>query len=187
MDNLDEMDYVKRILDGDTNMFSVLLERHERPVHSLIMQIIPSREDAEELTQDVFIKAFRNLGSFRGGCSISTWLYRIAYNTAISATRKRKVTYPAFDEDALNNIPDETVDRLLENDEDEELINKLEQAIERLQVEDKALISLYYTQDKPVNEISAILQISPENVKVRLFRARKKIIALINDRNYGSR
>lgn len=187
MECLDEMDIVKRIQEGEVNLFSVLLERYERPVHSLIRQIILSREDAEELTQDVFVKAFRSLDSFRGGCSFSTWLHRIAYNTAISATRKRKFTFPVFEENALNNIPDETVDLYLNSDEDEELLQKLEQAVELLDNEEKALISLYYTQEKPINEISAILQISPENVKVRLFRTRKKIVAMINNGYYESR
>jgi RNA polymerase sigma-70 factor, ECF subfamily len=186
MEDLDEMVLVKRIIDGDVNLFSVLLKRYERPVHSLIQQIIPSREDAEELTEDVFIKAFRSLNSFRGGCSFSTWLYRIAYNAAISATRKRKITFPAFDENLLNEIPDETVDLLLDSDEDEELIRKLEQAIELLEIEEKILISLYYTEEKSISEISTILQISPENVKIRLFRIRKKIVILINNGKYES-
>ena len=181
MENMDEMDYVKRILDGDTKLFSVFLERHQRQVHSLIRQIIPCREDAEELTQDVFLKAFRNLDSFRGDCSISTWMHRIAYNTAISATRKMKISYPVFDEYLLNNIPDDSVDRLLDCDEDEELMQKLEKAIGLLEPQEQALISLYYNHSKPVNEISVILQISPDNVKVRLHRARKKIVLMINE------
>ena len=186
MEDLDEMILVKRIIDGDVNLFSVLLKRYERPVHSLIQQIISSREDAEELTEDVFIKAFRSLNSFRGGCSFSTWLYRIAYNAAISASRKRKITFPAFDESLLNDIPDETVDLLLDSDEDEELIRELEQAIELLEIGEKILISLYYTEGKSISEISTILQISPENVKIRLFRIRKKIVVLINNGKYES-
>ena len=182
MDNLDEMDYVKRILDGDTNMFSVLLERHERPVHSLIMQIIPSREDAEELTQDTFIKAFRKLDTFKGDCSFSTWLYRIAYNTAISATRKKKVSFPLLDDNAYHHIPDDAVDELLDKEENEDLLHQMEKALELLNMEEKALITLYYTEEKPIQEISSILQITPDNVKVKLYRTRKKIYTLVKSK-----
>jgi RNA polymerase sigma-70 factor (ECF subfamily) len=181
MEHLNETDLVKRVLDGEPMAFSVLLKRYQRPVHSLIRQIIPGREDAEELTQDVFVKVFTKLNSFRGSSSLSTWLYRIAYNTAISYTRKRKLSYPDFDEKLLNNIPDETVDELLDRENDEELIRRMEAAVERLNPEDKALISLYYMQERSVNEVSAITALTPENVKVKLYRIRKKIVFLINN------
>ena len=181
MEHLNETDLIRRVLDGEPRAFSVLIKRYQRPVHVLIRQIIPGMEDAEELTQDVFVKAFKSLGSFRGGSSLSTWLYRIAYNTAISFTRKRKLLYPDFDERVLNNIPDETVDELLDRENDEELMRRMEAAVGKLNPEDKALISLYYTQGKSVSEISAITALTPENVKVKLYRARKKIVFLINN------
>jgi RNA polymerase sigma-70 factor (ECF subfamily) len=184
MEHLNETDLVKRVLDGEPRAFSVLINRYQRPVHSLIRQIIPVSEDAEELTQDVFVKAFTKLNSFRGGSSLSTWLYRIAYNTAISFTRKRKLLYPDFEDKILNNIPDETVDELLDRENDEELMRRMEAAVERLSPEDKALISLYYTQDKSVSEVAAITALTPENVKIKLFRTRKKIVFLINNDKY---
>lgn len=69
--------------------FSVFLDRYSRPLYVLIVQIVGCPEDAEELVQDVFLKAFRCLDSYKGECRFSTWLYRIAYNAAVSATRKR--------------------------------------------------------------------------------------------------
>lgn len=184
MEHLNETDLIRRVLDGEPRAFLVLINRYQRPVHSLIRQIVPGREDAEELTQDVFVKAFTKLNSFRGGSSLSTWLYRIAYNTAISFTRKKKLLYPGFDERALNNIPDETVDELLDREYDEELMKRMEAAVEKLNPEDKALISLYYTQERSINEVSAITDLTPENVKVKLYRIRKKIVFLINNHHH---
>ncbi|MGD9557387.1 MAG: RNA polymerase sigma factor [Mangrovibacterium sp.] len=184
MEHLNETDLIRRVLDGEPRAFPVLINRYQHPVHSLIRQIIPGREDAEELTQDVFVKAFKSLSSFRGGSSLSTWLYRIAYNAAISFTRKKKMLYPDFDERVLNNIADETVDELLDRESDEELMRRMEAAVERLRPEDKALISLYYTQDKSVSELAAITALTPENVKIKLFRARKKIVFLINNEKH---
>jgi len=89
--------------------------------------------------------------------------------------------YPDFDERVLNNIADETVDELLDRESDEELMRRMEAAVERLGPEDKALISLYYTQEKSVSEVSVITALTPENVKVKLYRIRKKIVFLINN------
>lgn len=178
---MNEQELIQSILDGDTQAFSVLLKRHQRPIHALIRQIVPSREDAEELTQDVFVKAFRNLDSFKGGSSLSTWLYRIAWNTAVSATRKKRWVYPEFDEDQFANLPDETVDEVLEKENDEAQLQRLEKAIERLNPEERALINLYYTESKPMAEVAVILNLSPENAKVKLHRTRKKIVLLLNN------
>jgi len=184
MEHLDEKDLVRRILEGDTYQFSRLLERYQRPVHSMIRQLVSCREEAEELTQDVFVKAFQSLHKFRGDCSLSTWLYRIAYNTAISAIRKRKLYFPDVEETLLNNLPDDSVDELLEKVADEAQMQRLEKAVDLLPTEEKALISLYYTENKPVADIAAILQISQDNVKVKLFRIRKKLVVLTNNETY---
>jgi len=180
MEDRDEIICIKRILEGETKLFALFSEKYSRSIFSLIYRIIPTREDAEELTQDTFLKAFRKLDTFKGDCSFSTWLYRIAYNTAISATRKRKMVFPVLDETLLDNITDEAVDSLLEKEEDEQLLQRLEKAIEQLNVEDKMLITLYYLEEKPISEVAGVLELSAANVKVKLYRARKKLFVLIN-------
>lgn len=179
MEQQHEMEQVRRILEGETILFSSFLQRYSRSIHSMIFRIVPCREDAEELTQDTFVKAFRKLDTYKGDCSFSTWLYRIAYNTAISATRKKRLTFPALDEDLINNVPDDAVDVLLSKEEDEALLQKLEETINLLNVEDRALITLYYSEEKSILEVASILQLTPENVKVKLYRVRKKIYALV--------
>ena len=181
MENHNEQDLIRSILDGNTQSFSVLLKRYQRPIHALIRQIVANREDAEELTQDVFIKAFRKLDSFKGGSSLSTWLYRIAWNTAISETRKKRLIYPEFDENQFANLPDETVDEVLEKENDEVQLQRLENAIDRLNPEEKALITLYYTESKPLTEVALILNLNADNAKVKLHRTRKKIVLLLNN------
>jgi RNA polymerase sigma-70 factor (ECF subfamily) len=178
---MNEQELIQSILDGDTQAFSVLLKRHQRPIHALIRQIVTNREDAEELTQDVFVKAFRSLDSFKGGSSLSTWLYRIAWNTAVSATRKKKWVYPEFDEDQFANLPDSTVDEVLSKEEDEVQLQRLEKAIEQLNPEERALITLYYTESRPMAEVADILNLSPSTAKVKLHRTRKKIVLLLNN------
>jgi RNA polymerase sigma-70 factor (ECF subfamily) len=187
MENKDESIYIKRILNGETNLFSYFPERYSRSIYSLIIRIIPIKEDAEELTQDTFIKAFRKLDTFKADCSFSTWLYRIAYNTAVSATRKKKIVVPAFDEYTLENIPDDAVDSMLDKEDDEAMLLRLESAIEQLNLEDKTLITLYYMEEKSISELASVLGLTSENVKVKLYRARKKLFVLINSKENDKR
>lgn len=84
MENKDEQIIIKRILEGETAIFSHFVEQYSHSVYSMIVRIVQSREDAEELSQDAFLKAFSKLETFKGDCSFSTWLFRIAYNTGIS-------------------------------------------------------------------------------------------------------
>lgn len=183
----EEMELIKRIRNGETALFSVFLEQHAGKVHSLIGQIVSNREDAEELTQDAFVKAFSKMHTFKGDCKFSTWLFRIAYNTAISATRKKKLIFPSIEEERLNNLADEEVDSLLDQDENEKVMRQLDKAIMNLEPEDAAIIKLFYNEEKSVIELAEILQISTSNVKVKLHRARKKLVLLMQKQSDEAR
>jgi RNA polymerase sigma-70 factor (ECF subfamily) len=182
MNPQEETLYIKRILAGETELFAHFLDRYSRSIHSLVVQIVSSPLDAEELVQDVFMKAFRNLSGYRWECSFSTWLYRIAYNTAISAVRKRKREVLYIEENAINNVPDDKAYELLYPTDDEERLEKLVQVVDLLETEEKAIITLFYYEEKPVAEIAEILKLSPANVKVKLHRIRKKLYILICNR-----
>lgn len=182
MEQKNELYYITRILDGEAEYFSVLLERYSRPLYSLIVQIVGCPEDAEEILQDVFLKAFRSLNSYKRESKFSTWLYRIAYNTAISSTRKKKQEFLYIEESAINNVPDERADEVITPEDDEEQIMRLSGAIDKLSGEEKALITLFYYEGKSMEEVGEVLRISVTNVKVRLHRTRKKIYILMNGR-----
>ena len=172
----------KRILDGETEYFSVFLDRYSRPLYTLVVQIVGCPEDAEELLQDIFLKTFRNLNRYKGECRFSTWIYRIAYNTAISATRKKKQEFLYIEENTINNVPDEMADNVLAPAETEEQLVRLGMAIDQLSGEEKALITLFYYEEKSMEEIGEVLKLSISNVKVRLHRTRKKICVLMNNK-----
>jgi len=183
MNNQDEINYIERILAGETNLFSYFVNSYSNSIYSLIVRIVQTNEDAEELTQDSFLKAFKKLDSFKGDCSFSTWLFRIAYNTAISATRKRKIVFPTVDEAMMDSVPDEAIETFFDGDENEIKLQKLEEAIAKLNVEEKTLITLFYTEDKSVAELARVLDLTPENVKVKLHRVRKKLYVLMTKGN----
>ena len=120
------------------------------------------------------------LDSYKGECRFSTWLYRIAYNAAVSATRKKKQEFLYIEEGTINNVPDEKADEILCPTDDEERTAKLIQAIDLLNVEEKVLITLFYFEEKSIEEIGEVLKLSSGNVKVKLHRTRKKIYLLMN-------
>lgn len=182
MEQKDEKYYISRIQNGHTEDFSVLVDGYSHSLYSLIVQIVDCPEDAEEVLQDVFLKAFRSLNNYKGECKLTTWLYRIAYNTAISAIRKKKQEFLYIDENTINNVPDEWVDDMLSPSDGEERVIRLSQAINRLNGEEKALITLFYYEEKSMEEIGEILRLSLSNVKVKLHRTRKKIYVLMNDK-----
>lgn len=184
MENLYEKNLIESILDGKTEAFEQLIRKHQRPVFALIRSIVSSREDAEELTQDVFVKVFQKLNTFKGNSSFSTWIFRIAYNTAISSTRKRRYDLTEPDEALWSTLADETVDEQLEQSENEAQWLRLERAVDQLSVEESVLIRLYYSEDKSMAELAEILQIGVENAKVKLHRTRRKIVHL-SDVPYG--
>ncbi|MDR2534369.1 MAG: sigma-70 family RNA polymerase sigma factor [Tannerellaceae bacterium] len=179
--------YIERIRAGETSCYACIVDRYGRKIYSLISKIVRTAEDAEELSQDVFMKAFRNLQSFKGESSFSTWLYRIAYNTAISEIRKKKWEYLAIEEAQIENVSEEEIAKAMGLTDQNEQIKRLELAIEKLQPDDKALILLFYMEDKSIEEIGQISALSQSNVKTRLHRIRKKLFVILNEMEESDR
>ena len=171
--------YIERVQAGDTGCFACLLDRYSRPVHSLILKMVHSKEDAEELAQDVFMKVFRNLPSFKADCSFSTWIYRIAYNTAISELRRKKQEFIAIEESQIENVSEEEVSILLGRTSENDQVEKLEHTLTLLPPEERAMIMLFYMKQKSIEELTVITGLSASNVKVKLHRIRKKLFVLI--------
>ena len=126
-------------------------------IFSLIVRMVNSEEDAEELTQDTLMKAFEHLSSFNGKSSFSTWIYRIAYNTALSFLRKKNVEQTVIDDNQWNRISDTQIDDAL-NNESEEQIEKLQQALTKLTAEERALVTLFYEEEHSIQELAQILK-----------------------------
>ncbi len=178
-----ERHIINKIICGETSQFSYFVEKYSAQIYSLIMGIVGNHEDAEELAQDTFVKAYSKLSSFKTDSKFSTWLYRIAYNTAISFTRKRTDKALLIDENIFTDIHDEEVDKVLDDDSDDS-IERLYRAIEKLQPDEKSVIQLFYMDEKPLADIAEIMNISESNAKVKLHRTRKKLYLLIKD-EYG--
>lgn len=176
----EESHIIKEILNGKTEQYEYFLDRYGQQVFVLVDRIVSCQEDAEELTQDVFLKAFQQLSSFKAESSFSTWIYRIATNLAISAVRKKRNDVLRLEDSVFANLSDTQVDEALE-DESEEQMERLQQAMNQLEADERALITLYYLEEKPLAEVAFILGMTEGNAKVKLHRIRKKLYVLIKN------
>ena len=168
--------YIDKVLSGDASSFSYLVERYKDMAYTVALKIVRNVEDAEEVAQDSFIKAFQQLRTFQGKSKFSTWLYTIVYRTAISKTRKKKIEVTAIDEYVVDNYSTDSSFSQIDSLRHEEQEHFIKAAIDRLPELDALLITLFYMNDNTLDEIKEITGYSKTNVKVRLFRARKKII-----------
>lgn len=181
MESLSDTYYIERILAGDTSCLASLFDRYGKQVYAWVCRVIQNREDAEELTEDVFVKAFQHLESFRGESDFLTWLYRIAYNLSISAVRKKKVEYLAIEDSQLSNVSEEMIQDQLGQADSSERLDLLDWALEQLPPDDRALILLFYKEDKSIEELAQITGLSIANIKVKLHRTRKKLYILMTE------
>ena len=170
----DEKELIARILDGHAEDFGYFLERYSHEAFAIVVRLVPQQEDAEELVQDAFVRAFNRLETFEGRSSFSTWICRIAYTTAISWLRKRRMRYLSIDDNT--KLTDTEVDEAFD---DESLIEDLTRAIALLRPDEQTLITLYYYDNSPLNDIAYILDVEPNTLATRLHRIRRKLYLLM--------
>lgn len=175
METKEDQIYIDRVLQGDTNAFAHLINKYKDMVFTLAIKIVKSREDAEEVAQDSFLKAFEKLDSFRGQSKFSTWLYTIAYRNSLTKVRKKKLETTDIDSYVLDNHREDHDFPQLEAIKNGEQQKYVRRAIDNLGETDSLLITLFYLHDNSIEEIQEITDMSQSNVKVRLHRARKKL------------
>jgi len=176
MEYISDEVYIKRVLSGDSRAFSCLVERHKAMVFTITLRITEQREDAEEVSQDVFLKMYQALHTFKGNSKFTTWLYSIAYNMAISHVRKSRPNYVPLS-DVEHKMSDETDEIIIFEDESDDNQRRiaLSRALDNLKQDELLLINMYYTQQMSIEQISEITKLSISNVKVKLFRIRQKL------------
>ncbi len=166
--------YIERVLNGNVNAYSYLVDEYKGLVYTLALRMLKNAEDAEELAQDVFVKAFKSLKDFKFESKFSTWLYRITYNAAISKLRKKQIEVYAVDDVTLpENEVISTYNAINELKRAEQKIY-INEALQNLKDDDAFMITLYYLEENSMDEISEITGLNLSNVKVKLHRARKR-------------
>ena len=173
---LGDNEIISRVLQGEQNAYAELVDRYQGYVFTLVLRMIKSREDAEEVAQDVFIKAYRSLADFRGEAKFSTWLYTITNTTCITVLRKKKLEVHSLDNEKVFEVADSKDSGLRANMvEQKSRVNMVNQAIAMLNPDDAEIITLFYKAEQNLEEIARILRIEVNTAKVRLHRARGRL------------
>ncbi len=173
---LSDIELIDQVLAGNQSAYADLVKRHQRFVFTLALRFAKRREDAEEIAQDCFIKAYRSLPSFQRQSKFSTWLYSIVYTTAMTFLRKKRVDTDSIDdENTYIQVESQSSSYDVNNAENRSRSFYLNQAIEQLLPDDATIITLFYKGEQSLEEIGQTLGIEANTVKVKLFRARQRL------------
>lgn len=165
---------IAAVLSGDTEQFSILVDRYQHIVYSICYRYTQNTTDAQDLAQEVFLTTFRRLDTFREQAKFSTWLYRLGVNRCIDFTRKRQRERKRQGGEVQDYMPDSSPGpeaQTLRSDE----ARVLNLAIEKLPDKYKSVLILYYTEEMSYADIGQTLDIPVKTVETRLYRARKKL------------
>lgn len=173
---LSDNEIISQVLNGNQAAYAELVNRYQNYVFTLTLRMVKGREDAEEVAQDVFIKAYRYLADFRGASKFSTWLYTIVNNTCITWLRKKRLDVHSLDNEQVfaraDNIDSGARADLVEQKSRQAMVNE---AIALLNRDDAEIITLFYKAEQSLEETAQVLGIEVNAAKVRLHRARGRL------------
>ncbi len=184
----EEAKAIRAVLDGNTNAFDDLVLEYQDRVYHIALKMTGSEEDAFDLSQETFLKAFRTLKSFRGEASFGTWLYRLASNLCIDFLRKKKrrgsASLVSLDEEEAPGRPRELPDLRYEPQnelERKETREKVRAGLRRLPEEQRLILVLRDVEGLSYQEIGDVLKLEQGTVKSRIYRARARLAALLTE------
>ncbi len=169
--NEEDLILIDTILNGDDSVFTNLVDKYKDYAYTIAIKIMNSHEDAEEVAQDTFIKAFHGLKNFNRDSKFSTWLYRIAFNTAISYKRKKRIRLENIDDNINEMYGKKDID-IMEYSDKKKFIDS---ALDKMLPADATVINLFYLKEFSLVEIGNITGMKINAVKIKLFRARKRM------------
>ena len=173
---LTDTEIIKRVLQGEQALYGQLVQRYQQFVFTLVLRFTDNREDAEEISQDIFVKAYRSMADFRGESKFSTWLYTIVRTSCITFLRKKKLATTSIDNErtqlTLENLESSFSANLVEQKSRHAVVNE---AIRLLSPDDAQLITLFYKGEQSLEEIGRIMGYDPNTIKVKLHRARHRL------------
>ncbi|QPH40580.1 RNA polymerase sigma factor [Pedobacter endophyticus] len=176
----DDRDLIEQIIKGNTIAFKTLLDTYQEYAFNLAMKFTAgNKELSEEVTQDVFMKVIKYLPSYKKEAKFSTWLYKIIFTTSMSEVRKKNILVSNWDfNEAFENY-ESSSDWDVYAKEKSELQIVIAKAMRQIPTADSSILDLYYIQEQGIEEITYILGVEKSVVKVRLFRARNRLRAVM--------
>ena len=187
MNEILDNDLIEKYLNGDEKSFEILIKKYLTRIYNFVLSIVLDKDIANDITQDVFVKAWKNIKKFNKDKSFKTWIYTIARNTSIDFLRKKKnINFSDLEsddsQDVLEKIPSEELlpDEILEI---KDLSNVLQNAINSLSEKYKTVLLLHYKNDLTFDEISKILNRPIDTVKSQYRRALILLRKILNNKN----
>lgn len=181
MNKTEDIFYIEAVRKGNVAAFSFLVERYQNMVYSLALKLLKKPEDAEEMAQDTFVKAYQKLDTYEGKSKFSTWLYSITYNACISELRKRRIQFSSLEEQRFSDQQEMKMYDYFSETKKEDQDRYLNMALGKLPEDDQVLVTLYYYESQSMDEISAITGLTVSNIKVKIHRARKKMYEILHE------
>ncbi len=171
-----DIELICQVLAGNQSAYAVLVKRHQRYVFTLALRFAKKREDAEEIAQDCFVKAYKALAQFQQQSKYTTWLYQIVYTTSMTFLRKKKLPTDSMDDDAVfMQVKLVTSDLKLDSAEQKSRSYYVNLAISQLLPNDAAILTLFYQGEQSLEEIAGVMEMETNTVKVKLHRARQRL------------
>ena len=179
MNSKNDQIYIEGVLNGDPQAFAALVDRYKDLVFTLALRMLKSREEAEEVSQDTFIKVYKSLGKFKGDSKLSSWIYKVTYNTCLDKIKKYKRSFNTVAIDELTENKVKSIESALDELEKKERNLAIQHCIEQLPGDDSFILTLFYFEELSIEEIAAIVDESKNYVKVKLHRSRKKLAGIL--------
>lgn len=171
--------YINQTLSGNVNAFAILVERYKNMVYTLSIKIVKNKEEAEEISQDAFVKAFKNLKNFKGDSKFSTWVYKIAYYASLDSIKRNKrfSNTENIDDLKVRNLSD--IKGALEELQEKDRKKVISDALLKLNEDERTILTLFYFEELSIKEIVEVVNLSEDNIKVKLYRSRKKLAVIL--------
>jgi RNA polymerase sigma-70 factor, ECF subfamily len=169
-----EAHIIQEVLAGNSRLFALLVDRHKDKAFTLALRIIGNVEEAEEIVQDAFVRAYKGLVSFRGDARFGTWLFRIVYNLSLSRVARRKEQVISFDDgQSYEHEGDDDVEMGVADMIDQQEMQELVKAeVLKMPAQYRAILTMFYLEEMTYEEMSSVIDKPLGTVKVQLFRGR---------------
>lgn len=178
-----DLQIIGEIRDGKGHLYAVLVDRYKNLGFSLASRILRNREDAEEATQDAFIRAYNALNGFEGKSRFSTWFYRILYNVCLTKISRRKEELFSLDEESHSYLLDRSVenDRGPDDFEIKDSVEFVKRKMDSLPAKYQTILTLFYLQELSHEEIAEVTRLPIGTIKTHLYRARQSLQQLVQE------
>ncbi len=169
--------YIQKVTEGDTESFRFLVDRYKDKAFSVAFSVLHDLTLAEDTVQEAFINAFRKIHTYRAEAAFSTWLMRIVVNESIKVLRRKKISMDAAKE--IREVDEYDVNQSIQSIRENEQKHFIDLALGKMPPREALILELFYLEEQSLKEIESIMGLNTDNVKVILFRARKRFYSIL--------